>query len=69
MYIITYPVATGRGGRVLPYKGLMGLSRWIGSHFHVWIDYHGVAFSIEILEWGHKSSDFWCKTAILHIYG
>ena len=47
----------------------MGLSRWIGSHFHAWIDYHGVAFSIEILEWGHKSSDFWCKTAILHIYG
>ena len=23
-----------------------------GSHFHDWIDYNGVAFSIELLEWG-----------------
>ena len=34
------------GGRgALPYKRLMGTCRWMGSHFHDWIDYHGVAFS------------------------
>ena len=31
-------------GRVLPYKRLMGMCRWMGSHFHDWIDYNGVAF-------------------------
>ena len=31
----------------------------MGSHFHDWIDYIGVAFSIEfILEWGRTFSDF-----------
>ena len=39
----------GPGG-VLPYKRLMGMCRWMGSHFHGWIDYNGVAFSIELLE-------------------
>ena len=29
----------------------MGMCRWMGSHFHDWIDYNGVAFSIELLEW------------------
>ena len=24
---------------------------WMGSHFHGWIDYNGVAFSLELLEW------------------
>ena len=28
----------GGGGGVLPYKRLMGMCRWIGSHFHDWID-------------------------------
>ena len=28
-----------RGG-LLPYKRLMGMCRWLGSHFHDWIDYH-----------------------------
>ena len=28
-------------GEVLPYKRLMGMRRWMGSHFHVWIDYNG----------------------------
>ena len=51
------------GAGVLPYK-----SCWIGSHFHDWIDYHGVAFSIELLEWGRTFSDFWGKT-VRHIYG
>ena len=53
-------------GRVGPYKRLMGMCRWMGSHFHDWIDYNGVAFSIEFLEWGRTYSDFWGKT-ILHI--
>ena len=29
-------------GGVLPYKRLMGMCRWMGSHFHDWIDYNGV---------------------------
>ena len=43
------------------------MSRWMGWHFHDWIDYNGVAFSIELLEWGRIFSDFWGKT-VLHIY-
>ena len=31
----------------LPYKRLMGMCRWMGSHFQDWIDFNGVAFSIE----------------------
>ena len=46
------------GGEVLPYKRLMGMCRWMGSHFHDWIDYNGVAFSIYLLEWGRKFLDF-----------
>ena len=34
-----------RGG-VLPSNRLMGMCRWMGSHFHDWIDYNGVAFSL-----------------------
>jgi len=33
------------GGGALPIKGLMGMCRWRGSHFHDWTDYNGVAFS------------------------
>ena len=44
------------GGGVLPYKGLMGMCRGMGSHFHDWIDYNGVAFLIELLEWGRTFS-------------
>ena len=32
--------------------------RWTGSHFYDWIDYNGVAFSTELLEWGRTFSDF-----------
>ena len=46
------------GGGVLPYNRLMGMCRWMGSHFHNWIDYNGVAFSKELLEWGRTVSDF-----------
>ena len=35
----------GEGG-ILPFKRLMGMCRWIGSHFLDWIDYNGIAFSI-----------------------
>ena len=37
-----YPVRIPGG--VLPYKRLMGMCRWMGSHFHDWIDYNGVQF-------------------------
>ena len=33
-------------GGVLPCNRLMGMCRWMGSQFHDWIDYNGVAFSI-----------------------
>ena len=49
------------GGGVLSYKRILGMCRWMGSHFHDWIDYNGVAFSIDLLEWGRKFSDFWGK--------
>ena len=57
-----------RGGGVLPYKRLMEMCRWMGSHLHDWIDYNGVSFSMELLAWGCTFSDFWGKT-VLHIYG
>ena len=44
------------------------MCRWMGSHFHDWIDYNGVAFSIQLLERGRTFSDFGGKT-VLHIYG
>ena len=46
------------GGGVLPYKRLMGMCRWMGSHFHDWIDYNGVTFLVELLEWGRSFSGF-----------
>ena len=58
----------GAGGEVLLYKRLMGMRCWMGSHFHVCIDYNGVAFSIDSLEWGRTFSEFFSKT-VLHIYG
>ena len=32
--------------------------RRVGSHFHERIDYNGVAFSMELLEWDRTFSDF-----------
>ena len=49
-------------------KRLMGMCRWMGSHFHDWIDYNGVALSTELLEWDCTFSDFWEKK-VVHIYG
>ena len=56
-----FPVLASRGvggGGVLPHKRLMGMCRWMGPHFHDWIDYNRVAFSIELLERGRTFSDF-----------
>ena len=53
------------GGKVLPYKRQMGMYCWMGSHFYYWIDYNGVAFLIELLEWGCTFSDFWGKKILL----
>ena len=47
------------GGGVISYKRIMGMCRWMGWHDHDWIDYNGVAFSVELLEWGRTFSDFW----------
>ena len=58
----------GGGGKGGPYKKLMRMCCWIGSHFHGRIGYNGVAFSIELPERGRTVSDFWGKT-VLHIYG
>ena len=57
---VSWP-SQSRGRGALPYKRLMGMCRWMGSHFHDWIEYNWVAFSIEFLEWGHTFSDFWGK--------
>ena len=51
---------------VLPYESPMGMCRWMGSHFHDWIDYNGVAFSTELLEWGRTFSDFWGQKVLLN---
>ena len=45
------------------------MCRWMGSHFHDWDDYNGVAFSMELLEWGRTFSDFGVRKFSLHIYG
>ena len=44
------------------------MCRRIGSHFHDWIDYNGVAFSIALLEWGRTFSDVWGEK-VLHSNG
>ena len=48
-------------------KRLMGICRWIGSHFDDWIDYNGVTFSVMLLEWGCTFSNFGGEK-VLHIY-
>ena len=45
-------------GGVLPSKRLLGIWRWMGSHFHNWTGYNGVTFLVELLEWGRKFSGF-----------
>ena len=54
-----FPLISYSGGLgLLPYKRLMGMFCWMGSHFYGWIDYKGFAFSIELLEWGCICADF-----------
>ena len=55
---VEYSIMRARGGGVLPYKRLMGMCRWMGSHFHDWIDYNGVTFLVKLLEWGRTFSGF-----------
>ena len=46
----------------------MGMCRWMGSHFFDWIDYNGVTFSKELLEWGSTFQDFGVNGSILASY-
>ena len=57
---------TPPGGGVLPYKRLMWMCSWMGSHFYDWIDYNGVAFSTELLGVAHFR--IFCGKTVLHIY-
>ena len=54
IYIVSPGRGGGGGGGLLPYKKLMGMCRWMGSHFHDWIGCNGVAFSIKLLEWAAR---------------
>ena len=60
-YSLMYP-RTRQGliepGEVLPRKRLMGIFGWMGLHFHDWIDYNGVTFLVELLEWGRTFLGF-----------
>ena len=57
------------GGGVLSYKRLIGMYRWMRSHFHDWIDYNGVAFTrMSYYNEVAHFRIFWDKT-VLHIYG
>ena len=50
-----------RRGGVRPYKRLIGICRWMGSHFTTGVTIMGSHFQPEIywnLEWGRKFSDF-----------
>ena len=55
-------------GGILPYKRLLGMCHWMGSHFHDWIDFYGIAFSIELLEWGRTFSDFFRKGSSSYLW-
>ena len=57
-HFVIISLLRGGGGGVLPYKRLMGMCRWMGSHFHHLIDYNGVTFLVELLEWGRSFSGF-----------
>ena len=46
------------GGYFLLSNTLMGMRRWMRSHFHDWIDYNGLAISLELLEWDRTFSGF-----------
>ena len=52
----------------LYHKRPIGMCRWMGSHFHNLINHNGIAFSIQLLEWGLTFPDFGGKK-VLHLYG
>ena len=47
----------GVGRGALPSNGVLGMFRWIGSHFHDLADYNAVTLSMEVLEWGRTFSE------------
>ena len=47
-----------QGGGVLSSKRLLAMCRWMGSHFHNWVDYNRVTFLEEFREWGRTFSGF-----------
>ena len=55
LYILS--LKRGMGG-VLPNNRLMGMCCWVGSHFRNWIGSNGVAFLIDVLEWGCTFQNF-----------
>ena len=61
------PGRGGGGGRGvdLPSDRLMRMCRWIGSHYHDWIDYNGVTSSIDLLEEGRTFSGFSAKKILV----
>ena len=56
------------GGGVLPCKRLMGMCRWIGSHFHHWVTIMGSHFNIVTRVGVAHFRIFWGKTD-LHFFG
>ena len=45
--VLSRPLLTHAApGGVLPSKRLLGMCRWMGSHFHDWTDYNGVTFLV-----------------------
>ena len=62
-FVLTYRPTENPVG-ALPSKRLMGMCCWMGLHFHEWIDYNGVAFSTEVLEWGRIFLGFWGKNIL-----
>ena len=53
-YILLHSMTAWGGGGLLPYKRLMGMCSWMGSHFHEWIDYFK-----RVTRMGSRISDFW----------
>ena len=41
------------------------MCRWIGSHFHNWIDCNGVTFLVELLDWVAHCRNFWVKKILV----
>ena len=52
-------VPGGVGVGVLPSSRLMGMYRWMGSHFHDWIGHYVSGCIYELREWRRTISGFW----------